>query len=374
MTEKMTSKLIEAIESNDIKAVQALLRDRENCKQYDLNEALCTASRNGQYEIIQELFQSPGRRPSVQYVDENQKRALEYAVIFGDINVTNLLLKAGAFINWSDDDGFQPLHFAAQCGNVAMISFLIEKGAHVYSARTKNEGVTPFHVAVDYGHLDAVHAFIDSKTVSVNMKTKLKQGGQAPIHRAVQKSHLKIVELLIEKGASIETKDSEGRQAIHYAAQADDPNVLEYVIKQGAHIDVTENCGRRAIHYAIYNNHEENVKILLKYGANICSMDENAYLPLYSAVMVENPEIVKCLLLSGADPNECNRISRQDYALLMAVSLGNVEIVQILLEAGSDPNIAGTNGATALHKCQKLKSKFCYHYHNASCGANYTYS
>jgi ankyrin repeat protein len=367
----MTSKLVDAIESNDITAIRALLRDRENCKQKDLDEGLCTASRNGHYEIIQELFQSPGRRPSVQYVDENHKRAFEYAVIYGDINVTNLLLKAGAFINWSDDDGYQPLHFAAQCGNVAMISFLIEKGAHVYSARTKKEGISPFHVAVDCGHIDAVHAFIDSKTVSVNMKTKLKQGGQAPIHRAIKKSHLRIVELLIEKGASIETKDSEGRQAIHYAAQADDPNVLEYVIKQGAHIDVMENCGRRAIHYAIYSKKEENVRILLKFGANIHAMDEKAYLPLYSGVMVASPEIVKCLLLAGADPNECNRISRQDYAILLAVSLGNVEIVQILLEAGSDPNLTGTNRATALHKCQKLKSKFYNYYHSVSRVANH---
>ncbi|XP_062567961.1 putative ankyrin repeat protein RF_0381 [Saccostrea cucullata] len=353
----MTSRLLEAIELNNLEAVRALLNDREHCKHYDVNEGLCMAAKNGYYEIIQELFRSPLRKPSVQYVDENQKRAFEYAVISGDRNAVDFLLKAGAFINWSDDEGFQPLHFAAQCGNVAMINFLIENGSHIYSARTNREGLTPFHIAVDYGHIEAVEAFIESRTVSVNMKTKLKQGGQTPLHRAVLKSHLKIIELLVEKGACIDTKDSEGRQAIHYAAQADDPNVLEYILNQGANIDVTENCGRRAIHYAIYNNQEENVKTLLNYGADIHAKDENAYLPLYSGVMIENPKIVKCLLLAGADPNECNRVSRQDYALLMAVSLGNTEIVRILLDAGADPNVLGFNRATALHKCQKLKNK-----------------
>lgn len=79
-------------------------------------------------------------------------------------------------------------------------------------------------------------------------------------------------------------------------------------------------------------------------------------MPLYSGVMVENVEIVKSLLQAGADPNKCNRVSRQDYALLMAVSLGNVDIVRVLLDAGADPNVTGANKATALHKCQKLKS------------------
>ncbi|XP_078336560.1 uncharacterized protein LOC111133522 isoform X3 [Crassostrea virginica] len=353
----MSSKLINAIESEDIETVKSLLSEPEHCKLYDVNEGLCMAAKNGQYEMIRTLFQSCVRRPSVQYIDQNQKRAFEYAVLAGSIESVRILLEAGAFINWSDENGLQPLHFAAQTGNVSMINFLIEKGAHVYSARTVKEGLTPFHVAVDYGHMDAVRAFIDSRTVSVNMKTKLRQGGQTPLHRAVLKSHLKIAELLIDQGASIDTRDSEGRQAIHYAAQSDDPNVLEYVIKLGAQIDVTENCGRRAIHYAIYNNKEENVKLLLKYGADIHAEDDNAYLPLYSGVLVESIEIVRCLLLAGADPNKCNRVSRQDYAILMAVSLGNVEIVQMLLDAGADPNVTGTNRSTALHKCQKLKNK-----------------
>lgn len=353
----MNSRLLEAIESDDLEAVITLLRNQEHNKHYDVNEGLCMAARNGQYDIVQELFQSQHRQPSVQYIDQNQKRALEYAVISGNIDIVRFLLKAGSFVNWSDENGFQPLHFAAQTGNVAMINFLIEKGAHVYSARTNKEGLTPFHVAVDHGHFDAVLAFIESRTVSVNMKTKLRQGGQTPLHRAVLKSHLKIIELLINQGASIETKDSEGRQAIHYAAQADDPHVLEYVISLGAHVDITENCGRRAIHYAIYNNKEENVEILLKHGADINVKDDNSYMPLYSGVMVENVEIVKSLLQAGADPNKCNRVSRQDYALLMAVSLGNVDIVRVLLDAGADPNVTGANKATALHKCQKLKNK-----------------
>lgn len=202
----MNSRLLEAIESDDLEAVITLLRNQEHNKHYDVNEGLCMAARNGQYDIVQELFQSQHRQPSVQYIDQNQKRALEYAVISGNIDIVRFLLKAGSFVNWSDENGFQPLHFAAQTGNVTMINFLIEKGAHVYSARTNKEGLTPFHVAVDHGHFDAVLAFIESRTVSVNMKTKLRQGGQTPLHRAVLKSHLKIIELLINQGARLALK------------------------------------------------------------------------------------------------------------------------------------------------------------------------
>ena len=55
-------------------------------------------------------------------------------------------------MNAKDDNGWTPLHFAVYYGHKEIVELLIAKGAEV-NAKDKN-GWTPLHLAVDGGHTE----------------------------------------------------------------------------------------------------------------------------------------------------------------------------------------------------------------------------
>jgi len=69
------------------------------------------------------------------------------------LELTKLLLQAGAPVNAHQAEGFTPLHSAAQNGNIEIIKCLIEAGADVNA--TESEGRTPLYYAETEGFAEA---------------------------------------------------------------------------------------------------------------------------------------------------------------------------------------------------------------------------
>jgi uncharacterized protein len=72
---------------------------------------------------------------------DNARVAKEYRIA----NTTRLL-EAGADVDATDDEGFTPLHFAAQDDSEEVVQLLLDAGADVNAANTKGE--TPLYKAV----------------------------------------------------------------------------------------------------------------------------------------------------------------------------------------------------------------------------------
>jgi ankyrin repeat protein len=63
----------------------------------------------------------------------------------------------------------------------------------------------------------------------------LSSAGESPLHLAVTSDEAKMAMLLLEKGASVGSRDSEGLTPLHRAAQSsDDKGCISMLIKAGA--------------------------------------------------------------------------------------------------------------------------------------------
>jgi len=80
---------------------------------------------------------------------------LQSAVAGGHLEITRLLLEAGASPNVRERDGYTPLHAAAQNGDVEIVRSLIFGGANVETINEKNE--KPLDIALKSGHHEVVN-------------------------------------------------------------------------------------------------------------------------------------------------------------------------------------------------------------------------
>jgi ankyrin repeat protein len=80
---------------------------------------------------------------------------LQSAVAGGHLEITRLLLAAGASPNVRERGGYTPLHAAAQNGDVEIVRSLIFGGADVEAVSDKNE--SPLDMALKSGHDEVVN-------------------------------------------------------------------------------------------------------------------------------------------------------------------------------------------------------------------------
>ena len=80
---------------------------------------------------------------------------LQSAVAGGHLDITRLLLEAGASPNVRERSGDTPLHAAAQNGDVEIVRSLIFGGANVETINEKNE--KPLDIALKSGHHEVVN-------------------------------------------------------------------------------------------------------------------------------------------------------------------------------------------------------------------------
>jgi ankyrin repeat protein len=80
---------------------------------------------------------------------------LQSAVAGGHLEITRLLLEAGASPNVREQSGNTPLHAAAQNGDVEIVRSLIFGGANLETINEKNE--KPLDVALKSGHDEVVN-------------------------------------------------------------------------------------------------------------------------------------------------------------------------------------------------------------------------
>jgi hypothetical protein len=127
--------------------------------------------------LAQTLKTHPGEVNSVYF----GRTPLHLTVINNRIDLANMLLAAGADINFVDYYGNSPLHLSAFCHRESITSMLLSEGAQVNLRN--NQGFTALHVAV----------FV-----------------RAP---------LPLIEMLLSKGADPDLPDNRGRSALQLARE-----------------------------------------------------------------------------------------------------------------------------------------------------------
>lgn len=235
--------------------------------------------------------------------------------------------------------------------------FLLLDRLHRLAIDDKN-GLPALYWAVKKGHMPLFFLLLESR---VDLNARETQTGleKTALHCAAELGNKKIITALLERGASVDLRDSNGRTALINAIMFRHFSVARALLDSGADINLRDNEGITALHCAVYstrktsNDTEQLIRSLVSKGAAVDHLDLNNTTPLYLAIARNHNAIVKLLLEYGA--NLLLQSDRGYDAIHRAVMNNDAEMVELLLEQqGVDVNHRDEDGKTALHYAASL--------------------
>lgn len=127
-------------------------------------------------------------------------------------DMATLLLKHGASVYVTDRNGMSALHWASNENKLRMAGLLISSGADV--GRFGADGVTPLHCAVKNGYLQMAELILDAGA-DINAPGGNRQ--KTPLMFAASSCFPDVVHMLLAKGADIHAQDADGSTALDWA-------------------------------------------------------------------------------------------------------------------------------------------------------------
>jgi ankyrin repeat protein len=311
-----TKRLHEAVKKSDLGAVRALLARRP--------------------EIVDLLPGGPSG---------SEIRALHIAVMARDVEMTRLLLEAGADTRdgiWPNRDATSPRTIAEERGYDEIVALMTaqgeKRGAH--SVNAHGDSVRRLGDAMMTGGEEAVIAVFESEPGLADI---CPPDGVTMLHRAAQYGLLRVAKWLLDHGADVNKQS----QPDFWRSKGRTP--LEFAVWECA-----PDSGR--------SPSEAMAALLIEHGAELTPIAAGAlgrwdYLEscpldslrgkgvLQAAVRGDRPDVLRRLLELGLDPNEgmqLGQLEDQTFSsggpLLEAVNTERIDMARLLLAHGAHPN------------------------------------
>jgi ankyrin repeat protein len=153
-------------------------------------------------------------------VDANGSPMLVLAIREKSSKVIDVLLSdKNIDVDLSDKNGETPLMMASIDGNLPLVKTLVIG----HKAQLDHIGWTPLHYACAKGHLEVAQFLIANGALVDSMSL----GNTTPLMMAVQSGNEQLVKLLLDKGADLQLRNSQGFTAIDIADIYDKPWISE---------------------------------------------------------------------------------------------------------------------------------------------------
>lgn len=267
--------------------------------------------------------------------------AVFFAVQNDDANVLNFFLeRIRAVDEVSSRDGCTLLMYAAEAGNVAAITQLIQSGAEVNATDSLNR--TALRKAVQSNKLAAVEVLLQ-KGADVNISS---DAGFTALMCAAENPDIdiKIVEKLLEHGANIHARSGD-QEVLEFALKAKNLPLVELFLKK----DILENASKeekeQALVDAVIYDLPQAVKLFINAGADPCFIGSNSKTNAIGIAALGSKEVLEILL--NAVPQEQKKQVKED-AFFIAIQDYNLETIEFLLEQDVNVNVKDKEGRTAL--------------------------
>jgi len=279
--------------------------------------------------------------------EKGNKIDLSNAALDGNLEKVKQLLSKGASVNFQGEDkgGITPLMSAAEAGGqcydsnekrfekhddyVQIVKLLLEKGADA-NAEDNAGPYTPLHVTPLMYAADGRSETIIKLLLSSKAKTGKKDSDRRTVLMRVSRwGSSNVVELLIGKGESVNTRNKLGYTAL-MAASLNSVDVTKDLISTGAKANERTKAGATALMMAPYATRPK------EYSPDKFT---SARVPSYYTEFAEDraKSIIMLLLSNGADINA--QAKSGATPLLQAVRVGSPSVVELLLQKGANPNL-----------------------------------
>ncbi len=299
----------------------------------------------------------------------------------GDAKTAETLLAYGVSPDLPDRYGATPLYYAASLNQTEIVDLLLSYHADPNSPVEINKGSSsydtpsaPLHYAAEVGNLRIARLLV-AAGAQVNARG---QSGRTPLHFAG--TQLGMMQFLIEKGADVTVRDTEGVAPLDEAVWQGSLDAVAILLAHGARLNEMEpKTGATPINEAAYRGHAAIVKYLLQFRPDVETPDKRGATPLENAIRMgkEDPALwlleaeattprppqffektmdaavkkdqsalVGALLRHGV---ALNGILPSGSTALGAATLARAgKVVGQLLDNHADPNIGGREGTTPL--------------------------
>jgi ankyrin repeat protein len=266
--------------------------------------------------------------------------ALHWAAMNADVEMTTMLLQAGANIRaQSRLGGYSPLHLAAQSGSAAIIELLLARGAPANQPTTT--GATPLMLAAASGSAVAAERLIDAGA-DVNA-TELAQG-QTPLMFAAALDRADVVKTLIARGAVV----SKATKVIDLEALTAAPGEEALQQAQRRPAQATPGGTASAATPAPAPRAADIAGVTRPFRYNELIGRQGALTALLLAARQGAADSVLALIDGGADINQVSP-GDQTSPLLIAVINGHFDLAMTMIERGASVTLASEAGTTPLY-------------------------
>ncbi|XP_004070807.1 dynein heavy chain 12, axonemal [Oryzias latipes] len=335
---KDPDEIFKAIKQGDESTLNQLILQPESLSRVDergwipLHEAAVQENK----KILEMIFSSslPG---AAQCRTLKGETPLFLAVVHGIRENATFLLQNGCSPDIQNDEQDSPLVAAILNDQYDLATLLLRYNAKVDQTGPLNR--TALHESAFLGLENFVYLLLESGANPNVLDVKKK----TPLALAAQNGHLNVAEILIHKGACVQS-EPESYSVLFDAAASGNPDIISLLLDSGADPNFHLHSGHLPIHRVAYYGHRLALEVLLPV-TELQAVKESGMSPLHSAAAGGHAHCVETLLKAGYDPNfMLHPRLRRSYdddrrsALFFAVSNNDLQCTRLLLEAGAMVN------------------------------------
>ena len=260
-------------------------------------------------------------------------------------------------LNIRDDSNNYLIQFIIIYNKYDFIDLFVDKKCKIDIIN--NEGKTLLYYGIKYNYYNLVEKLLDIKCIGFPIIDLKDKNLYYPIHYAIMYNNIKIVELLLKKGADINQKDGNGNSPLMTSIKLKYNKISKFLLNdKKINLNITNNIGESALHIACNYEQEQIVELILEnkdIDINIQD-NEHKYTALMYAVSLNNIKITQ-LLLNNSNIN----ILIQDivgntsfhHGINQDVSDELIKLLDEKIESKKEGdhiyNITNLNGNTILH-------------------------
>lgn len=268
---------------------------------------------------IAELLISYGANVNQGLKEEYGRNPLLIAAIGKHSELTKMLIANGAKTG---------LHLAALQGDIDTVKTWIEQ--EIFPVNSIREGMTPLCLAAMSGHLKIAQLLLDRGAILDFLHYQ-----NTPLYQAAKFNHLELVDLLIDRGS-----DPNRASTLHTATCRNYQELAKRLIARGVDVNYQDYGGGTPLHAAAENGLIEMVELLIANGAQVSAKSKfDASTPLHHAAEKGFVEIAEILISNGAQMNTHGGFN-SGTPLLYAAEKGHLLMVKLLISSGANVNSA----------------------------------
>lgn len=305
-------------------------KDRKNSRGYN---TLLLSSIHGNASAVKILFESGQKR---KIKDSKSCTPLMYASWNTDPSVADTILST---------------HKKRPTGIIGSLLFTAESAFEFCSSLVENnindvdkDGFTALMIAANIGNIKVVDLLI-KKGANTGMQSK---AGQTALMLAAQMGHTNVVKALINT-----KKENSWQQYLSTALfSIQNPSLVanQFLITD---LELMDNQGSTALMFAALYNKTETVEFLASQNACIHKKNLKGNTALMLAAQNRCYAAVALLISRGAKLEHKNL--QGNTALMLAAQNGNFQIVTLLIQHGAKVNQINKQGLTALSLAKQIK-------------------